>query len=146
MSEMFYVVWAPARGHPKKRHETLLAAVNEAERLVNQEPGREFYVLAAVRRLSSRVEIQNEQLAENATPGPDQVLRPCWDLLRNCPVQRLAANEKIYDMDGRLLGTLREVKIAEGCIYHRLVIETPLGDSLLTVSIIDARVLRPAKE
>lgn len=43
--EPFYVVWNPARGLPRYRHDTLDAAKAEAERLANKHPGEEFFVL-----------------------------------------------------------------------------------------------------
>lgn len=44
----FYIVWCPTgKTAPKHRHEYLDQAISEAERLAMQNPGQEFYVMAA---------------------------------------------------------------------------------------------------
>lgn len=50
--QSFFIVWCPA-GHypPSVRHETLEDASAEAARLAGNNPGKEFFVLAARRRV-----------------------------------------------------------------------------------------------
>lgn len=44
----FWIVWCPTGPHaPRVRHRTFDAATAEAKRLANENPGAEFYVLAA---------------------------------------------------------------------------------------------------
>lgn len=44
----FFVVWNPAHGLPRYRHDTLDGAVNEAKRLASVHPGQQFHVLQSV--------------------------------------------------------------------------------------------------
>lgn len=48
MMNTFYVVWNIARGLPTYRHNTLDAAVKEAERLARVHPGQQFHVLGSM--------------------------------------------------------------------------------------------------
>lgn len=44
----FWVVWNPFRGPPTMKHESRDRAQAEAERLARENPGENFYVLAAL--------------------------------------------------------------------------------------------------
>jgi len=46
--EQFYVVWNPAHGLPRVRHEYETDAIAEAERLAGANPGQTFYVMIAI--------------------------------------------------------------------------------------------------
>ena len=48
--EKFFVVWSPGRGVPVVRHPSFNVAKDEARRLAKQQPGDEFFVLAAIGR------------------------------------------------------------------------------------------------
>ena len=61
MSESFYVVWQPEHGAPRIRHESLLEATYEAERLASINPGKDFFVLHAV-AVSRNVSVRTEKL------------------------------------------------------------------------------------
>lgn len=49
-NEMFWVVWNPESGPPSFRHRSRNEARSEATRLARQNPGQEFFVLAAIGR------------------------------------------------------------------------------------------------
>lgn len=66
----FYLVWSPTGTHPPKyRHETRQAAKTEAERLAQQCPGKQFFVLAAL-SLSSIPPV-TENLTRPPEPASD---------------------------------------------------------------------------
>ena len=44
----FFIVWSPERGNPRKAHETLAEAKDEAMRLAGKERGSVFHVLELV--------------------------------------------------------------------------------------------------
>ena len=47
--EKFWMVWNPKGGRPTRQHESIEAAIAEAERLARCEPGQVFCVLGALR-------------------------------------------------------------------------------------------------
>lgn len=48
MPSSFWMVWNPEGNAPRFKHDTIAAAVTEAERLARLNRGAEFYVLMAV--------------------------------------------------------------------------------------------------
>jgi hypothetical protein len=66
-NEKFWVVWQPQSGNPQYRHATYRAAKDEAERLAESAPRREFYVLEAVSK-SAKVSVVTTPLGDDALP------------------------------------------------------------------------------
>lgn len=62
-TQTFWVVWQPQSGNPQYRHPTIESATREAERLADQEPHREFYVLEAV-TVSQKVSVVTRRLSD----------------------------------------------------------------------------------
>jgi hypothetical protein len=48
--KQFWFVWTKNRRPPRRMHDTLTSAAAEASRLAEQNPGRSFIVLQAVRK------------------------------------------------------------------------------------------------
>lgn len=57
--DVFWMVWNPARNPPSFKHESLIAATNEAERLARIHPGQTFVVLEAktARRVNEPMQV-----------------------------------------------------------------------------------------
>lgn len=51
-NEMFWLVWNPGGHAPTYRHDQHGNAVNEAKRLALINPGEEFFVLQAIKRVA----------------------------------------------------------------------------------------------
>lgn len=60
----FWVVWNPGHGSPRVRHESQTVAEREAHRLAIENPGVEFYVLAAVKEFKARDPVEVRVLDE----------------------------------------------------------------------------------
>lgn len=63
--DTFYMVWSPQGGYPTHKHGSQAGAINEAERLARNNPGREFYILQA---LEGRVVNDMQKITLDLTP------------------------------------------------------------------------------
>ncbi len=52
---MFYMIWCEGNRAPTVKHETRHAAITEADRLARVNPGKTFYVLAAIEECTAAV-------------------------------------------------------------------------------------------
>ena len=67
-TRQFFMVYGMDQGAPVMRHGSYADAKREAERLARNNPGKDFYVLAAVSR-SRRVDVETEVIV--AAEWPD---------------------------------------------------------------------------
>lgn len=68
-SRAFWLVWNPNGKNPQRRHDEVSAAISEAERLANQNPGEIFIVVESV---CSRQVSQMQKI--DFITDPDQVI------------------------------------------------------------------------
>lgn len=55
MKKFWYVFNTTKRGLPNVKHHTRAAAIKEAQRLANMQPGEQFIVLSAVVHVAARI-------------------------------------------------------------------------------------------
>lgn len=60
MADAFYIVWNPEGSNPRFRHDCFEAAANEAHRLALINPGQDFFVMQAHRRVSTPKPVEIE--------------------------------------------------------------------------------------
>lgn len=60
--EIFYLVWEPESGYTKYRQDSITLAKQEAERLAQKEPGKEFYVLKALTMSKTKRPVETIEL------------------------------------------------------------------------------------
>lgn len=64
-AEAFYLVWNPEGMNPRVRHDSFGRAAEEAKRLALSNPGKEFFVMQAHRRVT----IHNPLVIEDFDTG-----------------------------------------------------------------------------
>ncbi|WP_375187719.1 hypothetical protein [Sphingobium yanoikuyae] len=58
--DAFYIVWNPEGQNPRVRHEGWCGAAEEAKRLAIANPGQEFFVMQAHRRVTTPQPVEIE--------------------------------------------------------------------------------------
>ena len=66
--EIHFYVYEPSTGYTRFRHDSRTAAEREAERLALLNPGKEFYVLAAIAKCSYKAVTWNRVEVEEQVP------------------------------------------------------------------------------
>lgn len=64
----FYVVWNPATGYTRFRHESHRSAITEAERLAKEHEGQEFIVLQAITKSVSKTVVTEKYDYDDGIP------------------------------------------------------------------------------
>lgn len=52
--QLFFVIWNPKKSNPSHRHSNLPSAEAEAMRLARENPGHEFFILAAIAKATKQ--------------------------------------------------------------------------------------------
>ena len=58
--DTFYIIWNPEGMNPRVRHDCWGSAAEEAQRLALANPGKDFFVMQALRRVSTPKPIEIE--------------------------------------------------------------------------------------
>ena len=67
----FFLIWNPIGRSPTYKHESIVTATKEAERLAVQNPGHEFHVLRAIGACTKRDVIWSRPLLNKPQPDDD---------------------------------------------------------------------------
>lgn len=70
--KQFFLVWNPKTGYTAHKHETEEKAVKECERLANEHPTNEFFVLKTIKR-SKFCSVKTENLIPASSEYADDI-------------------------------------------------------------------------